>query len=70
MSCFRMTSAMASRSFLSIMAPVGLLGKGSTRILVLSVMASSSSAAVSLNSFSSFRSMITGFAPAITAQGS
>ena len=43
MSCFLITSAISSRSLRSIIAPVGLFGKGSTRILVLSVIASSSS---------------------------
>ena len=48
----------------SIMAPVGLLGNGRISTFVLSVMAASSSSAVRRNSFSAFRSMITGVAPA------
>ena len=65
-----MTSAIASRSDLSIIAPVGLLGYGRISTFVFGVIASSSSATVSLNWFSFFRLIMTGFAPARIAQGS
>ena len=49
---------------------VGLLGKGSINTLLLSVITSSNSSAVRRNSFSAFKSIITGFAPARIAHGS
>ena len=52
MSVPRSTWAMASRSSLPIMPPVGLLGKGSTRTFVLGVMAERNSSGVRRNSFS------------------
>ena len=65
-----MTGTSFIRSSRVMMAPVGLFGYGSTRILERGVQAASSASGVSLNR-SSFRSrMIAGFASASTAQGS
>ena len=65
----RRTSAMASRSFRSMVPPVGLEGKGSTSTLVLSVMADFNSSGVRRNSFSAFRVRYLGTPPAISARG-
>ena len=63
------TGTIFASSSLVIIAPVGLLGNGSTSTLVLSVIALKSASLVSLNSSSSLSSNVTGTASAITAQG-
>ena len=69
-SCSKTTSAIPLKSCSVIIAPVGLLGNGSIRILVLSVTTFSSCSFLSLNSSSSFNSVITGTPSARTTQGS
>ena len=50
------TGTRASRSFRSMMPPVGLQGKGRTTTFVFGVMAAFSSSGVRRNSFSAFSS--------------
>ena len=64
-----MTFAIFSRSSFSIMAPVGLFGYVSSTSFVFGVIAASNSSGVSLNSFSAFKSIVTGTAPARMAHG-
>ena len=56
MSVPRSTPATASRSFRSMMPPVGFEGKGSTRALVRGVMAARRASGVRRNSSSAFSS--------------
>ena len=69
MSVPRRTWAMASRSSRSMMPPVGLQGKGSTRALVRGVMADRSWSGVSRNSSSALVSTKTGTPPAMLVSG-
>ena len=69
MSVPRSTSATASRSRFSMIAPVGLFGKGSTRSFVRGVMAARRASAVRRNSSSAFVSTNTGTPPASDTMG-
>ena len=70
MLCSLITSAISSRSSLSIIAPVGLFGNGSTRSFVFGVIAARRSDALSLKLSSFFVLIITGTPSAITVSGS
>ena len=63
------TWAMASKSWRSMVPPVGLQGKGSTSTFVLGVMAARSSSGVRRNLFSTFSSRYLGTPPAISVRG-
>ena len=64
------TSTISSKSSFVMIAPVGLFGKGMTRIFVLSVIAPNNSSFVSLNPSSSRNAIGTGTPSARTIHGS
>ena len=67
--CEMAISAIFSKSFFVYALPVGLDGLFRTNALVFGVMAFFSSSGVTLNSFSSFVSMMTGVASANATMG-